>query len=125
MRYSSALFLLLQLQAAVMITSFLPAHNFRLRYLQHNKRIDLNLAAKEDDLDSLKVNVEKLSDKEKERLDFIQKLNQEADEFAKKAGFDLSSDADMEQRAIVDTNWSGMEKTNKIHELCRNLFCNS
>ena len=60
-----------------------------------------------DALDSLKLDVTKLGTREQERLLFIQKLTNEADEFAKAAGFKVSDDDDMEEKAVMDTNWSG------------------
>ena len=118
MRHSFALPILLHLYAAVVVTSYLKVSDqlacktrSTLKYICPN----IQLSAKSDEnLDSLKVNLESLSEKEKERLQFIQKLNFEADEFAKKAGFDLSSDDDMVQRAVSDTDWSGTKDTTII-----------
>lgn len=59
-----------------------------------------------DELDSLRLDISSLDSSEQERLRMIQRLTAEADDIAKKA-FNLSSDDDMEQRAITDTNWSG------------------
>lgn len=59
-------------------------------------------------MDALKVDVTKLSPSEQERLAFINKLTQEADDFARAAGFNVDKESDeTTEKAIMDTNWSG------------------
>lgn len=120
MRHSLALLLLFQLNAAVVVTSYLKVCQrleSKTRSTSKHRCPNILLAAKSnnEDLDSLKLNFDTLSDKEKDRLQFIQKLNNEADEFAKKAGFDLSSDDDLVQRSVADTDWSGAITASVIH----------
>jgi hypothetical protein len=57
------------------------------------------------ELNDLRLDENTLSDEEKARLAFIQKLTNEADEFVKEAGFDI--DGNIEERDVVDTKWSG------------------
>lgn len=49
-------------------------------------------ARNNDNLDSLKLDESKISNSEKERLAFIQKLTLEADDIARKAGFSLGDE---------------------------------
>lgn len=65
----------------------------------------ISLAMRRDDMNDLRIDVTKLSPKEQERLAFIQKLTNEADEFAKAAGFAV--DKEVEEKEVVDTKWSG------------------
>ena len=66
-----------------------------------------------DELDGLKLDPSKLSEKEQERLKFIQKLNNEADDLARAAGFEVPEENyenwedNEEEKAIIDTQWSG------------------
>ena len=61
------------------------------------------LLAKGDNIQDLRLDESTLSESEKERLKFIQKLTSEADQFAKEAGFNV----DVEEKEIADTKWSG------------------
>lgn len=63
----------------------------------------------DNELDMLKIDESKLSPEERERLAFIQKLSNEADEMIRKAGFSIDGEQDIEEieRAVKDTNWSG------------------
>jgi len=67
-----------------------------------------------DNLDSLKLDESKISNSEKERLAFIQKLTLEADDIVRTAGFSLGdeendSKEDVE-KSIRDTQWSGQSE---------------
>ena len=74
----------------------------------------LFMSSGKDELDELKLDVSKLSKSEQDRLEMIQKLTEEADEFATQAGFDLSSDDDMLEKAVGDTNWSGQSTADSV-----------
>ena len=50
--------------------------------------------ANSNNLDDLMIDYEKLSLKERERLDYIQKISKEADELARQAGFQVDNDDD-------------------------------
>ena len=67
-----------------------------------------------DELDELKLDVSKLSKSEQDRLKMIQKLTKEADELATQAGFDLSSDDDIMEKSVGDTNWSGQSTADSV-----------
>ena len=66
-----------------------------------------------DELDGLKLDPSKLSEKEQERLEFIKKLNNEADDLARAAGFEVPEENyedwedNEEEKEIIDTQWSG------------------
>lgn len=63
------------------------------------------LLAKRDNIQDIRLDESTLSDSERERLAFIQKLTSEADQFAKEAGFNV--DVEVEEKEIADTKWSG------------------
>jgi hypothetical protein len=65
----------------------------------------------EGELESLKIDISKLDPSEQDRLRFIQKLTNEADEFAKLSGL-LPSD-DLVEKAVIDTNWSGQSSVDQ------------
>jgi hypothetical protein len=65
---------------------------------------------KEADLDSLRIDESKLSPEERNRLEFIQKINDEADEMVRAAGFNIEDyEQDEVEKAVGDTQWSGKE----------------
>ena len=68
-----------------------------------------NIDTDSDSLDNLKLDTKGLSASEQERLDFIQKLTDEADDLVKAGGFSINNEQDEEEidRAIKDTQWSG------------------
>lgn len=79
-----------------------------------NVRLNLKSDVSKDELESIKVDVNKLSDREKDRFDWIEKINKEADEFALGAGIQSSTVNDSEEansivieRSIQETKWSG------------------
>ena len=74
----------------------------------------MNSGEGKDELDSLKLDMNKLSRSEQDRLKMIQQLTSEADELATKAGFDLSSDDDMLEKSVSDTNWSGQSTMDSV-----------
>ena len=74
----------------------------------------LSMSDSKDELDELKVDVTKLSTSEQDRLNMIQKLTKEADELATQAGFDLSSDDDILEKSVDNTNWSGQSTADTI-----------
>ena len=63
------------------------------------------LLAKRDNIQDIRLDESTLSESERERLAFIQKLTSEADQFAKEAGFNV--DAEVEEREVENTKWSG------------------
>lgn len=79
------------------------------------RRNALHLASSDDELASLKLDKSKLAAKERERLDYIQKVTAEADELAKAAGFTLGDEDDdyddfnddAVEKEVRDTQWSG------------------
>lgn len=68
-----------------------------------------------EDLDGLRVDESRLSSEERERLAFIQKLSNEADDMIRKAGFRIDGEQDAEEieRAVKDTKWSGQSDVEK------------
>jgi Protein of unknown function (DUF3054) len=69
------------------------------------RNTQLHLNKNNEDLMDLRIDLTKLSPAEQERLAFIQKLTNEADEFAKAAGFDV--DVEVEEKDVASTKWSG------------------
>lgn len=67
-----------------------------------NLKRDNSLTSEE--LDALKLDKNKLSPEDNERLEYIRKVTAEADELAAEAGFRVDEAVD---KPIEDTNWSG------------------
>jgi len=63
----------------------------------------------DDYLSGLKVDESKLSEEERTRLSYIQRLTNEADDLIRKAGFSIDGQQNAEEieRAVKDTKWSG------------------
>lgn len=62
-----------------------------------------------DNLDDLKIDESKLSESEKDRIKFINKLSLEADDFIKNAGFSMNGEQEEDEieKTIKETQWSG------------------
>ena len=92
------------------------SHHCRLQqssdYIKSPKTLTVcRFASRGDDLDDLRIDVDKLDPEEQKRLDFITKLTKEADDYARAAGFNVDSGNDEErekfEKSVEDTNWSG------------------
>lgn len=76
---------------------------------------NVKISMAKDDYPSMKIDESKLSQSERERLAFIQKLTLEADDMIKAAGFNLENEEEEEEeektpkikRSIKETEWSG------------------
>lgn len=107
--------MILSRQVAIICALLCSAFSFNRRCLLVQQRYTpsirksllFQLGSKRDDLNSLKIDESKLSDEEKERLQYIQKITAEADEMVKNAGFTFGDDNDEVMQALEDTNWSG------------------
>jgi hypothetical protein len=64
------------------------------------------------DANDMRIDESTLSESERQRLAFIQKLTNEADEFAAKAGFNVNVEA--EEREVIDTKWSGQSDVESV-----------
>ena len=71
-----------------------------------------SLTAKGRNMQDIRLDESTLSESEKERLAFIQKLTTEADQFAKEAGFEV--DAVMEEKEVAETKWSGQSDVDVV-----------
>ena len=125
----------------LLFTSFLLmfvslASSFRSISLKFNKnRLQKLKLIENDDLDSLKVDITKLSDKERQRIELINKVTKEADDFALAAGFDVNNsknerlkslnDDNSVTKSVQETKWSGqsdVEETFKSSNTWKDLF---
>ena len=79
------------------------------------------LFANKNDFDDMGLDESKLSDKEKDRIQFIKKLSLEADEMIKNAGFAQSDEEDERSIEIKDTNWSGQSDV-EVSRVSKNNF---
>jgi len=79
----------------ILLVSLVVANSYRLASLsctRINSISSRRLQANNNNLDDLMIDYDKLSPKEKERLDYIQKISKEADELARQAGFQVDDD---------------------------------
>lgn len=77
-----------------------------------------------DDLAGLRVDESTLSPEEKVRLDYIQKISLEADAMIRQAGFKIDDDGEepaIDERAIMDTKWSGQSEVEATASSQRNF----
>ncbi len=63
-----------------------------------------------DEYNGLKLDQSKLSEKEKERIEFVQKISLEADEMIKSSGLGLDKSDDEVFVEVKDTKWSGQSE---------------
>lgn len=63
------------------------------------------------ELENIKIDAKTIADKEKIRMDYINKLSLEADEIVKSAGFSLEGHSEIDdknfEKSVQDTDWSG------------------
>lgn len=87
--------------------NFYQIHGFKFASVTTAPGVQLRLYARNPRLDPYDIGIreENLSASEKERLAFIQKLTNEADAFAREAGFDVDKEVSPEQIEISDTQW--------------------
>ena len=97
-------------------TAFLGPSNFRLK----PALVCPLSGSSENEIDSMKIDLSKLNQSERDRLEFIQKLTNEADEFAKQAGFNIGG-VEMVDKEAIDTNYSGQSELEKVVASERNL----
>jgi hypothetical protein len=103
----------------VSLLIFQQCDGFSVRHSRYRLNYPLKLKVSDvsnDELDNLKIDTSKLSDEQKKRLDFIDKLTNEADDFARAAGMIVEDDekSNLVEKSIEETKWSGqsdMEKT--------------
>ena len=79
----------------------------------------LKLSSSSDDLDALRLDENKLSEEEQERLRYIKTLTEEADQFARDAGFIVDDDEDDDEDrgiypSVKDTEWSGQSDLDMV-----------
>jgi hypothetical protein len=98
-----------------------------LKYTAYNKQVrSLHFSSNTNDenLDNLKLDTSTLSKSEQERLAFIQRLSNEADDMIRVAGMSIDgssrSDDNEIERAIFDTKWSGQSDMEIVRQSNRN-----
>ena len=68
-----------------------------------------------DDLDTIRLDENKLSAEERERLRYIKSLTEEADQFVRDAGqVGDDEDEDRDISSVEDTNWSGQSDLDSV-----------
>ena len=92
------------------VESFKICSHKRITDITYHRRLSFIYGATKNEYSDMVIDESKLSQSERDRLAFIQKLTLEADDIIKAAGFALDDeelDADIIQRPIKDTKWSG------------------
>lgn len=75
-----------------------------------------------DDPSNLEIDLSTLSTEERDRIEYIQKITREADEFAKLAGFPVvvAAEGEVTERGILETKWSGQSDVEVVKIFRRN-----
>ena len=122
---SKLLLLLVLTIISVSVESLLRSSvSYRVLTLKRFNKIKLAVGKDEDsEFEAMKLDQSKLDPKEKERLDFIQKLSLEADEMVRAAGFSIDGEQDEDEieLAIKDTQWSGQSDVEEVNLSKSNL----
>ena len=82
-----------------------------------NTQSCLKWSSSSDDLDTIRLDENKLSAEERERLRYIKSLTEEADQFVRDAGFMVGDDEDEDSGiypSVEDTNWSGQSDLDSV-----------
>ena len=104
------LFLASLLGAILQVESFKICSQKRITDITFQRKLSFIHGATKNEYSDMTIDESKLSQSERDRLAFIQKLTLEADDIIKAAGFALDDeelDEDIIQRPIKDTKWSG------------------
>lgn len=102
-------------------------HGLSRRLSLSPSRLSARSPSQKENLDSLKIDLNDLSEPERDRIAFIQKLTEEADQLIRNAGLPLQDDDDsfvddieIKNVAIKDTKWSGQSNVEEENLSQRN-----
>lgn len=119
------LFTILLLTLIHRLGAFQSCRSYSVRRSKFSHRVSFGRKGP-DEIDALKIDPAELSEEQKERFALIDKLNKEADEFAKLSGLLPSYDEASEKEDVIipvaDTKWSGQSSVEISRVSTRNTF---